>query len=139
LLEEEGTSVAPPLRLRSHIATPRSPPAKPLPGSQERVENRTEPNEFCDSDGNDSDEDSSNEDSHEDSNNEHSDQLAQVYVFLLLFLFFFILVYSIFYHYYPPDDGFNCLFRACGPYNDAYLLCEGYRASALYSNPQRLR
>lgn len=63
MLEEDGTSIAPPQRLRSQKAA--SPP-QPLPGTRERVENRV-----ADDDESDESEDEVNNDN---SNNENGSE-----------------------------------------------------------------
>ena len=70
LLDEEGTSVAPPQRLRTHIAAP---PVKPIPGSRERVENRTMA-ESRESVSDESSEENGNDESNNEANIEDNDE-----------------------------------------------------------------
>jgi hypothetical protein len=136
LLYEEGTSVAPPQRLRTHIAAP---PVKPIPGSRERVENRTmaesresvsdesseetgndESNNEANNEGNDEDNDEDNDEGSDESKKDNDDQRAQIasgYVLphissplisrgVLFFLFFFFVRFCSFFQPYPPYEGF---------------------------------
>ena len=107
LLEDEGTSVAPPQRLRSHTAVSQT---QPLPGSsRQRVENRTNVDNDIESD----DESGSNEtdgQSNSEDGKASKDGSVNGYVFPLSCplegFFFYFYVISFHFNIIPLSEGF---------------------------------
>ena len=120
LLEDEGTSVAPPQRLRSHTAVSQT---QPLPGSsQQRVENRTNVDNDIESDdesgSNETDGQSNSEDgkaskdgnANSDDGKASKDGSVNGYVFPLSCplegFFFYFYVISFHFNIIPLSEGF---------------------------------